>query len=114
MALRALLLSTEKGAADGAAREVTLNGKVVGKLTLTPENNDLLHQFVFKGGDDAKANSVGIRFNGKGGPAYQVAGRYFIPWNEKNAKEALSIDVGYDRTRLAQDRDCDGYRDREE
>ena len=103
MALRALLLSTQKGAADvRGTLEVTLNGKPVEKLVLTPENNDLLHQFVLKG-IDAKTNSVGIRFDGKGGLAYQVVGQYFVPWNEKNAKEALSIDVAYDRERLAQD-----------
>ena len=40
---------------------------------------------------------------GKGGLAYQVVGRYFVPWDEKPAGEPLSIDVAYDRTRLAQD-----------
>ncbi len=72
---------------------------------LTPENNDLLHQFVFKGADlNARGeNAVGIQFEGKGGLAYQVVGRYFVPWNEKPANEPLSIDVAYDRTRLAQD-----------
>jgi hypothetical protein len=104
MALRALLLSTEKGAADVRGTvEITLNGKPVQKLTLTPDNNDLLHQFVFKGVDAKAANNVAIRFDGKGGLAYQVVGRYFVPWNEKPANEALSIDVAYDRTRLAQD-----------
>src|SRR6202035_1411932 len=50
MALRALLLATEKGAADvRGTLEIVLNGKTAEKLTLTPENNDLLHQFVFKG-----------------------------------------------------------------
>ncbi len=42
-------------------------------------------------------------FEGNGGLAYQVAGRYFVPWNEKPANEPLSISVAYDRTRLAQD-----------
>ena len=104
MALRALLLATEKGSADVRGKvEITLNGKPVEKLTLTPENNDLLHQFVFKNVDAAGANEVAIRFDGKGGLAYQVVGRYFLPWTEKPAAEALSIDVNYDRTRLAQD-----------
>src|SRR5260370_30789545 len=103
MALRALLLSTEKGAADvRGTLEVSLNGKPVQKLTLTPENNDLMHQFVFKE-IDAKANIVDIKFVGKGGLAYQVVGRYFVPWTEKPAGEPLSIGVAYDRTRLAQD-----------
>ncbi len=129
MALRALLLATEKGAADvRGTLEVLLNGKPVEKLTLTPENNDLLHQFVFKAGElksgglvtgelntgesngsttkntrSENTNTVEIRFDGKGGLAYQVVGSYFLPWDEKPANEALSIDVAYDRTHLSQD-----------
>jgi hypothetical protein len=104
MALRALLLATDKSSADVRGTvEITLNGKPVEKLTLTADNNDLLHQFVFKGVDAKAANQVAIRFDGKGGLAYQVVGRYFLPWNEKPAAEALSIEVAYDRTRLAQD-----------
>jgi hypothetical protein len=104
MALRALLLSTGRsgGTAKGAV-EMLMNGKVVAKLGLTTENNDLFHQFVFKGSDVQPENRVEIRFAGEGSLAYQVAGRYFVPWNEKLASEALSIDVSYDRTRLEQD-----------
>jgi len=104
MALRALLLSTEKGAAGVQGElKVLLNGKVVEELTLTSENNDLLHQFVFKGAESESANTVEIRFNGKGGLAYQVVGTCFIPWDQKPAGEPLSIDVAYDRTRLEPD-----------
>jgi hypothetical protein len=103
MALRALLLSTEKGAADVRGTvEISLNGKPVEKLTLTPENSDLLHQFVFQK-IGAKTNTVDIKFTGKGGLAYQVVGRHFVPWSEKPPGEPLSISVVYDRTRLAQD-----------
>src|SRR5947209_12076613 len=50
MALRALLLATEKGTADvSGTLEVVLNGKIAEKLALTRENNDLLHRLVFKG-----------------------------------------------------------------
>jgi hypothetical protein len=104
MALRSLLLATEKGAADvrGTA-EVIENGKPAGKIILTADNDELFHQFVFMG-DDAKAsNTVEIKFEGKGGLAYQVAGRYFLPWDKKPENEALSIDVAYDRTHLSQD-----------
>jgi hypothetical protein len=104
MALRALLLATEKGSADVRGTvEITLNSKAVEKLTLTADNNDLLHQFVFKNVDANGANDVSLRFDGKGGLAYQVVGRYFVPWDRKPAGEALSIDVTYDRTRLSQD-----------
>jgi hypothetical protein len=106
MALRALLSATEKGAADvRGTLQVLVNGEAVEKLVLTPENNDLLHQFVFNGmGIDTKgANTVEIRFEGKGGLAYQVVGRYFLPWDQKPENEPLSINVAYDRTHLAQD-----------
>jgi uncharacterized protein YfaS (alpha-2-macroglobulin family) len=104
MALRAILLSTSKGASDvRGAVEISLNGKVVQKLTLTPDNNDLLHQFVFKSADLSAANRVSLKFTGTGGLAYQVAGSYFTPWQEKPAAEPLSIDVKYDRTNLAED-----------
>ena len=97
-------------------------------------NNDLLHQFVFKGigtkgigsrGGESRsgeleadelrsetsriiqrpghANTVEIRFDGTGGLAYQIVGSYFVPWQEKPENEALSINVAYDRTHLAQD-----------
>jgi alpha-2-macroglobulin-like protein len=104
MALRALLLASERGSADVRGNlEVLLNGKTVETLRLTPENNDLLHQFVFKAIDPQSANSVQLKFDGAGGLAYQVVGRYFTPWTEKPADEALSIDLAYDRAKLAQD-----------
>jgi len=104
MALRALLTATEKGAADVRGTVVVLlNGKVVKKLELTPENDDLLHQFLFKNVDGHGASTVAIEFEGKGSLAYQIVGRYYEPWDEKPAGEPLSIDVSYDRTSLAQD-----------
>lgn len=100
MALRAILLSTEKGAADVRGTvEITLNGQPAKTLTLTADNNDLLHQFVF----DGASPEVALKFNGKGGLAYQIVGRYFVPWDQKPANEPLSIDVTYDRTHMAQD-----------
>src|SRR6266478_5746993 len=104
MALRALLTATEKGAADVRGTVVVLlNGKQAEKLELTPENNDLLHQFVFKNINTQLASTVGLQFEGKGGLAYQIVGSYYLPWDEKAAGEPLSIDVAYDRTHLAQD-----------
>ncbi len=104
MALRALLTATEKGAADVRGTVVVLlNGKPAEKLELTPENNDLLHQFVFKDVSAEGVSTVGLQFEGKGGLAYQIVGSYYLPWDEKAAGEPLSIDVAYDRTRLAQD-----------
>jgi hypothetical protein len=104
MALRAMLLATEKSASDvHGTVEITLNGRTVETLTLNADNNDLLHQFALKVVDSKGSNSVELRFVGKGSLAYQVVGRHFVPWEEKPVNEALSISVNYDRTRLAQD-----------
>jgi hypothetical protein len=104
MALRALLLASERGTADVRGNlQVLLNGKLVESLTLTPENNDLLHQFVFKGIDAQQSNSVQLKFEGTGGLGYQIVGRTFTPWQAHPVSEPLSIDVTYDRTKLAQD-----------
>ena len=104
MALRALLLASQiqrVGCARLGCRSCS-TASPSRTLKLTPENNDLLHQFVFKGIAAQQPNTVQLKFEGTGGLAYQVVGRYFTPWEEKPATEPLSIDVAYDRTRLAQ------------
>jgi uncharacterized protein YfaS (alpha-2-macroglobulin family) len=103
MALRALLLASQLSASDvRGSLQVLLDGKTVETLKLTPENNDLLHQFVFKRIDAQRATNVQLKFEGTGGLGYQIVGRYFTPWDEKPSFEPLSIDVAYDRTKLAQ------------
>jgi uncharacterized protein YfaS (alpha-2-macroglobulin family) len=106
MALRALVLATELSASDvRGSLTVALNGKPVETLELNAENNDLLHQFVFKGNDfndPLSTASVQLKFSGSGTLAYQVVGRYFTPWEEHVPAEPLAIDVAYDRTRLAE------------
>jgi hypothetical protein len=77
-----------------------IDGKQVKVLNLTAENDDLFHQFVFKGVDAAQATSVQLRFEGSGSLAYQVAGRSFVPWEEQRTAEPLSIKIAYDRMRL--------------
>jgi uncharacterized protein YfaS (alpha-2-macroglobulin family) len=103
MALRALLMASEEGSSDvRGAVEIAINGSVQQKLELTPDNNDLFQQFVLSDIDRSKANDVSIRFSGTGSLAYQVVGRYFLPWETNSSVEPLSIDVAYDRTKLAQ------------
>lgn len=102
MALRALLLASEKGGADARGQvSVSLNGRIVQQLDLIAENNDLLHEFVLPG-INATSNEVRLQFHGTGGMAYQIAGQYFVPWQKEDTSEPLSIDVSYDRTRLAE------------
>jgi uncharacterized protein YfaS (alpha-2-macroglobulin family) len=103
MALRALLLATQLSATDvHGSLQVMLDGREVKTLNLTANNNDLLHQFVFKGIDAHRPASIRLHFEGAGSLAYQVVGRSFIPWEEKPAAEPLSINIAYDRTRLSQ------------
>jgi uncharacterized protein YfaS (alpha-2-macroglobulin family) len=103
IALRAMVMATQMSSADvHGSVQIVLNGKPVETLQLTPDNSDLLHQFVLKGVEEHEANAIEIRFDGTGGLAYQIAGRYFVPWEEKRGGEPLSIEVKYDRTKLAQ------------
>jgi hypothetical protein len=103
MALRALLLATQLSATDvHGSLQVMLDGREVKTLDLAASNNDLLHQFVFRGIDARRAASIRLHFEGTGSLAYQVVGRSFIPWDEKPSAEPLSINIAYDRTRLPQ------------
>jgi hypothetical protein len=103
MALRALLLATQMSATDvHGSLQVMLDGREVKTLNLTAGNNELLHQFVFKGIDTHQPNSIRLRFEGAGSLAYQVVARSFIPWDDKPTTEPLSINIAYDRTRLPQ------------
>ena len=83
---------------------VLLNGKPVEKLTLTPENNDLLHQFVFKG-IDLQTLQPQSKFASKVRAALPIRSWVVTscPGTRSRCGEPLSIDVAYDRTHLAQD-----------
>jgi hypothetical protein len=104
MALRALLLASEVSSADVRGTvEILVNGKTAETLHLNTENSDLLHQFVVKNIDPHQPAQVELRFQGSGDLAYQIAGRYFLPWtHERPEQPALAISVAYDRTRLAE------------
>jgi uncharacterized protein YfaS (alpha-2-macroglobulin family) len=103
MALRALLLASGRSGADAHGTvDVLLNGSKVESVSMTAENNDLLHQFVLPQVMAHGDNEVELRFSGDGGMAYQIDGRYFVPWPTAPADEPLAIDVKYDRTKLAQ------------
>jgi uncharacterized protein YfaS (alpha-2-macroglobulin family) len=104
MALRALLKASEQSGGDArGTAEVLIDGKKVVTLEIGKENNDLFHQFVLPQASADGDNQIEIRFSGKGGLAYQIAGRYFVPWQQATTEESLAIAVKYDRTRLAQD-----------
>ena len=58
----------------------------------------------------AGVNTVRLSYAGQGSPLYQIAARYFLPWEGRDDSPAapketgpLAINVAYDKTTLAQD-----------
>ena len=108
LSLKAFLLSFTKGAnADTEGTiEVSADGRPAGSLQITKENNDLLHLVDLKAYTHTGAHKIALSFKGRGSMQYQIVGRYYVPWAraaEKGRREPLSINLAYDRTRLAQD-----------
>ena len=104
MALSALLAASEQsGSGAHGVVDVVLNGRKVETLEINKDNNDLLHQFVLPPTSAQRDNEIQLQFSGEGGMAYQITGRYFVPWQHADTNEPLAITVTYDRTRLAQD-----------
>jgi uncharacterized protein YfaS (alpha-2-macroglobulin family) len=108
LSLKAFLLSFTKGAnAETAGTvEIAVDGQAVERVQITKENNDLLHLIDLKAYTHAGSHKINLSFAGKGSMQYQIVGRYYVPWAQRvdaGAREPLSIDVSYDRTRLAQD-----------
>jgi len=108
LSLKAFLLSFTKGTnADTAGTvEVSIDGKAVERVQITKDNNDLLHMVDLKAYTHEGAHRVSLAFAGKGSMQYQIIGRYYVPWARRvdaGARDPLTIDVSYDRTRLAQD-----------
>jgi hypothetical protein len=107
LSLKAFLLSFTKGtnAETAGDIEISMDGKTVERVQISRDNNDLLHLLDLKAYTHEGSNKVGLKFNGRGSMQYQIVGRYYVPWAKRidGAREPLSIDVSYDRTRLAQD-----------
>jgi uncharacterized protein YfaS (alpha-2-macroglobulin family) len=108
LSLKAFLLSFTRGTnADTAGTlEVAIDGKSVDRLQITKDNNDLLQMVDLKAYTHGGAHRVSLSFAGKGSMQYQIVGRYYLPWARRvdaGARDPLTIDVSYDRTRLAQD-----------
>jgi uncharacterized protein YfaS (alpha-2-macroglobulin family) len=108
LSLKAFLLSFTRGtnADTEGTIEVSIDGKAVDRLQVTKDNNDLLHMIDLKAYTHVGAHKVGLAFAGEGSMQYQIVGRYYVPWARRadaGPAEPLSIDVTYDRTRLAQD-----------
>ena len=111
LALNALLKgsSSAVGEADGTAA-VLLNGREMGQIRITPENSDVAHLLALSdenGGLKSGAHNVEIRMDGTGKPAFQIFGRFYMPWGNQPEiappLPAFDVSVSYDRSRLVKD-----------
>jgi hypothetical protein len=107
LSLKALLLANEKGGeAEGPATlQISLNQEQTQEIAITEENADVVHVVTFDGGfNPGGENRVRIELTGGGNLMYQVATRYYLPWDEvpePPGLEPITIDLAYDRAALA-------------
>jgi uncharacterized protein YfaS (alpha-2-macroglobulin family) len=108
MTLRSLL-QTLKGGAEtaNATVSISLNGKPVQLVQLTPENFDVIQWISLSDQNLDQENMIDLSMEGEGSLMYQISGSYYLPWEKLEAYpelqgevEALTIQVEYDRTEL--------------
>jgi hypothetical protein len=108
LSLKALLLASEqRGEASGPATvRVSLNNELTQEIRVDEGNADVVHLVTFDHGfSPSGASQIQIELEGGGNLMYQVATSYYLPWDlvppEPEGKEAIIIDLAYDRTTLA-------------
>ncbi len=108
LSLKAMLLASgQTGQAEGPATvRVSLNKEQTQEITIDETNADVVHLVTFdRGFSPGGANRVQIDLEGGGNLMYQVATRYYLPWDqvppEPETGELITIDMAYDRTALA-------------
>jgi hypothetical protein len=108
LSLKAMLLANqETGQAEGPATvRVSLNKEQTQEIVIDDINSDIVHLVTFERGfSPSGANRVQIELEGGGNLMYQVATRYYLPWDQvpmlEMMGELMTIDVDYDRTALA-------------
>ncbi|GAB4340677.1 MAG: hypothetical protein Kow0099_16820 [Candidatus Abyssubacteria bacterium] len=103
MKAMAVALGSATEEVDGVVT-ATIDGKQVAEIKITPADSDVMRLVDLKKYAHKGANTVGIDFAGKGAMLYQIVGRYYLPWSGEQAEsEPLSIQIGYDKTRLEKD-----------
>jgi uncharacterized protein YfaS (alpha-2-macroglobulin family) len=108
LTLKALLLATEQqGEAEGPATlNISLNKEQTEEIVIDESNSDVVHLVTFdRGFSPSGANRVQIELEGGGNLMYQVATRYYLPWDQvermPEMEELITIDLSYDRTQLS-------------
>ncbi len=106
LSLKALIESAKAGEpTEKVTVRVSLNGEEADPIQITPENFDVVQLVTFTDKAVEGDNVVRIEVEGKGNLMYQVTARYYVPWElvPPEEKEAMTIDVRYDRTDLQVD-----------
>jgi hypothetical protein len=113
LSLKALIESAKAGEpTENVTVRVSLNGEEADPIQITPENFDVVQLVTFSDkaveGDPSTGsghNTLRIEVEGKGNLMYQVTARYYVPWElvPPEEREAMTIDVRYDRTDLQVD-----------
>jgi uncharacterized protein YfaS (alpha-2-macroglobulin family) len=109
LSLKALIESVRTGAEEvNAEVTVQVNGGESHTVQVTPETFDVVQLLTFEDALLGQENVVEITTQGDGNLMYQIAGSYYLPWEEAAARadgppqgEAVTIDVAYDRGALA-------------
>jgi len=114
LSLKALLMANEQASeAEGPAtvrvslnKELTQATGTVTEIVIDESNADVVHTVTFdRGLSPTGENRVQIELEGGGNLMYQVATRYYLPWDKvetaPEVDELISIDLAYDRTELA-------------
>jgi len=106
-ALRAMLMAEIGATQEADAKiEVVMNGKKVKTLTVNKDNSDVLQLVDMKDMTREGENAVELKIEGEGSLLYQVVGRYYLPYPQRDVEqveEPLLIDLKYDRTNLAEE-----------
>jgi len=103
LALKALVAGTGKPLAEHRAREIEihLDGKPVRKLTIPPDQTDVMQQVDLSPLVTRGKHQLAIRDAGNGGAGYQATLRFHVPERPGVAgKGPLSITMQFDKTTL--------------
>ena len=109
--LKSLLYASRNAVGGGGGSfTVEANGQPAKTFTLTPDDSDVMRQVDLSQYLAPGANTIHLEWAGQGSPLYQIAARWYQPWDKKVdapllPKDAapLTIAVAYDKTTLAQD-----------
>lgn len=103
LALRALLASLGTTAeSTDATVTITVNGDEAETIRITPETSEVMRLVDLASFTREGANTVELAFEGEGSALYELAAKYYVPWQTVPLprQELLTIDVDYDSQEL--------------